>query len=38
MLFNIFYSTKYFHAYLSTIACYFYVGCFTYLNAMKILW
>jgi hypothetical protein len=38
LLFDTFHSAKYFHAHLSTIACHFCVGCFTYPNVMKILW
>jgi hypothetical protein len=33
-----FYSTKYFLAHLYTLAYHFCVDCFTYLNAIKILW
>jgi hypothetical protein len=38
LLFDIFLSTKYFHAHLYTLACHFCVGSCTYPNAMKILW
>jgi hypothetical protein len=36
LLFDIFHSTKYFHAYLYAIACHFCVGCFTHPNPIKI--
>jgi hypothetical protein len=38
LLFDTFHSTNYFHAHLYVIACHFCVDCFTYLNAIKILW
>jgi hypothetical protein len=38
MLFDTFHSAKYFHAHLYALTCHFCVGCFTYPNAMKILW
>jgi hypothetical protein len=38
LLFDTFYSTKYFYAHLYAIGCHFCVGSFTYPNPMKILW
>jgi hypothetical protein len=38
LLFDTFYNTKYFHAYIYFLACHFCVGYSTYPNAMKILW
>jgi hypothetical protein len=38
LLFDTFHNTKYFHAHIYVIACYFCVDHFTYPNAMKILW